>query len=276
VRAQVLVMDYVEMLERLHAAIQPEVYLEIGVDYGRSLVVSRSRTVAIDPHARLSPAVFFNKPWVKVFRMASDDFFQSEMPAATLEGHRLDLAFIDGLHEFTQVVRDLENVERWAHSGTIVVIDDVLPRNTHEASLAWHEGAWTGDVWRVVPFLREHRPDLRCSLVNVWEAGALIVSELNPDHPGMADQALALNRDFAGDGPEYERMVNAWIADSRPVSAELALGALFPTPDAIEPQPERNTPTGKSEPTGTSTHGAPAPPVPAAPRARRRKKRVRR
>jgi hypothetical protein len=266
-------MDYVEMLERLHTAIQPAVYLEIGVDYGRSLTVSRSRSVAIDPGAGLSPGVFLHKPWVKVFRMASDDFFRTENPAATLEGHPLDLAFIDGLHEFTQVVRDLEHVERWAHPGTIVVIDDVLPRNTWEASLTWHEGAWTGDVWRIVPFLREHRPDLRCSLVNVWEAGALIVSELNPHHPGMADRALALNRDFAGDGPEYERQVNAWIADSRPVSAELALGALYPAPDAFDAQPVRSAPVEVSEPLVT---GAKEPPVTAPTRARRRKKRARR
>ena len=223
-------MYYVTLLERLHAAIRPNAYLEIGVAFGQSLGVSRARSIGIDPFAYPEPPAFVGKPWIKLFREPSDDFFRAHEPDEILEGYSLDLAFIDGYHEFTQVVRDLENIERWGHPGTIVVIDDVVPRNAWEASRAPHDGPWTGDVWRIVPFLRDHRPDLRCILVDVWEAGALIVADLNPRHPGMAEAAAALNVDFPGDGPDYDRQVEGWLAEARPLRPEEALRALTLTP----------------------------------------------
>ena len=146
-------MDYLELLDRLHAALDPSAYLEIGVDLGLSLAISRARSVAIDPNPRPSAEAMLGKPWVKLFRTTSDAFFCEHARDSTLEAQPLDLVFIDGLHEFAQVVRDFENVERWSHPGTVVVIHDVLPVNAWQATRLQHGGSWTGDVWRIVPFL---------------------------------------------------------------------------------------------------------------------------
>jgi hypothetical protein len=213
-------MHYLELLDRLHAALQPGVYLEIGVDLGTSLALSRSRSVAIDPAPQLQPEALEGKPWVKLYQQASDEFFQTHNPDAVLEGYPLDFAFIDGLHEFAQVVRDLENVERWGHARTVAVIHDVIPDNAWTASRDFHEGGWTGDVWRIVPFLGEHRPDLDCRLIDVAPTGVFVVTNLNPDHSGMAETAAALDRDFPPDGPEYEALLNAYLAAVSPLPPE--------------------------------------------------------
>lgn len=202
-------------------------YLEIGVAYGATLALSSSRTVGVDPEPHLLRDVVGDKPWLKVFRATSDDFFREHSTERVLEGFPLDLVFIDGLHEFVQVVRDLEHVERWAHPDTVVVIHDVLPGDVYEASQAFHEGRWTEDVWRIVPFLQEHRPDLACRLVAVTESGALIVTRLDPGHPGMAHLAADVNRVFPGDGTAYDRLVEAWLATARPEAPDEVLRVLL-------------------------------------------------
>ncbi|MFN8660417.1 MAG: class I SAM-dependent methyltransferase [Thermomicrobiales bacterium] len=219
-------MFYREFLGHLHAGLQPEVYLEIGIDEGDTLLLSTSRTIGIDPAPKLRHEVLSRKPWLKLYCQPSDEFFAQHSAEATLEGLPLDLAFIDGLHEFTQVVRDLANVERWGHPGTVVVIHDVLPENVHQASHAFREGGWTGDVWRVVSFLGEHRPDLTCRLVDARHSGVLVVTGLDPSQTGMVELATndALNR--VPDGPEYECLVERWLEAARPISPSEALREL--------------------------------------------------
>ncbi len=219
-------MYYLALLARLHDILIPDIYLEIGTQAGDSLALSRSRTIAIDPDPRPRAETVLNKPWLKLYATTSDRFFAEHDREATLEGGSLDLAFIDGLHEFAQVMRDLENVERWAHPGTIVVIHDVLPEVPYQATRVFHEGRWTGDVWRVVPFLQEHRSDLKCQLVNAPNSGVLVVTGLDPSHAGMADLAVAHDRSFPPDGEEYSRLVNAWLQEAQPVRPEDALRAM--------------------------------------------------
>ena len=233
-------MDYLELLDRLHAALAPSAYLEIGVDLGLSLAISRARSVAIDPNPRPSAEAMLGKPWVKLFRTTSDAFFREHARDATLEAQALDLVFIDGLHEFAQVVRDFENVERWSHPGTVVVIHDVLPVNAWQATRLQHGGSWTGDVWRIVPFLQRYRPDLRCFLIDVWETGVLVVTDLSPGHSSVADAAAALDRTFPPDGPDYEDLVERWLADAKPLPPESLLTALYPTPRLVDHHVEHN------------------------------------
>ena len=217
-------MDYFAFLDRLHQAIRPEVYLEIGVEFGWSMALSRSRSIGIDPAPKPHPASLTGKPWLKLYQMPSDAFFQTYDAETVLEGHRLDLAFIDGLHEFAQVVRDLENVERWGHAGTVVVIHDALPATVAQATRRFQPRNWAGDVWRIVPFLREHRPDLTCRLVDATPSGVLVVTGLGAARQGMGDLAAELEREFPPDGPEYDSLVEAFIKEATPLSPEAVLG----------------------------------------------------
>lgn len=221
-------MHYLDLLRRLHDTLQPETYLEIGVDWGESLALSRSRTIAIDPAPKPPPASLLGKPGMLLAVCTSDDFFVRYQREALLGAARLDFAFIDGLHQFTQVVRDLEHVERWSHRDTVIAIHDVLPRNAWEATHDFHDGFWAGDVWRIVPFLREHRPDLRCWLTAADPTGMLIVTNLDPAHPGMSEASASVDRAFPGPGSAYARQVEAFIASAAPRPAAEVLRLLAP------------------------------------------------
>jgi hypothetical protein len=219
-------VHYLEILRQLHDGLHPAAYLEIGVDHGDSLQLSRAHTIAIDPAPKPRPAAFLGKPSLLLAAVASDEFFARYDKRALLGETPLDFAFIDGLHEFAQVIRDLEHVERWAHPGTVVAIHDVLPRNPWEAAHAFHDGVWTGDVWRVVPFLREHRPDLRCWLTAAEPTGMLLVTNLDPGHAGMSQLADDADREFPRPGPDYDRRVEAFIAGAAPAPAVTVLREL--------------------------------------------------
>ena len=53
-------------------------------------------------------------------------------------GTRLDLVFVDGMHLFEFALRDFMNVERHADWWSVIVFDDILPRDVDEAARERH------------------------------------------------------------------------------------------------------------------------------------------
>ena len=92
----------------------------------------------------------------------------------------IDLAFIDGMHLFEFALRDFMNVERHSTPTTVIVLDDMLPRNVVEAARDRTTQDWAGDVYKLVAVLREYRPDLIVIPVDTQPTGLLVV--LAPDH----------------------------------------------------------------------------------------------
>lgn len=165
-----------EFLRRLHRQIKPRTYLEIGVNSGASLRLSRARTIAIDPQFKIIHPLRCNLVMAKA---TSDDFFAKEDAFAHFRGKPTDLAFIDGMHLFEFALRDFINVERETDWSSVVVFDDMLPRNVTEAARDRETRAWTGDVYKVILTLREYRPDLVLIPVDTEPTGLLLV--LAPD-----------------------------------------------------------------------------------------------
>lgn len=170
-----------EFLAELHKLLRPQVYLEIGVQHGYSLVLSspECHTVGVDP----APQLAVNVGNRIVIETTSDDFF-TKSPELTLAG-QIDMAFIDGQHLFEFAIRDFVNIEKLSCPNGVVVFDDVLPRNEQEASRVQCPGDWTGDVWRVYPHLKMQRPDLHLMLVDTQPTGTLVVTGLNPGEPNL-------------------------------------------------------------------------------------------
>ena len=84
----------------------------------------------------------------------SDDFFARADPIVSGGDRRL--AFIDGMHlKLEFALRDFINLEKLTHPGSVVVFDDVLPRNNEEASRVRHSLFWAGDVYKVAVAPRE-------------------------------------------------------------------------------------------------------------------------
>ncbi|MFC4783172.1 class I SAM-dependent methyltransferase [Nocardioides sp. MAHUQ-72] len=169
-----------ELLAGLHEVLRPRNYFEIGVRNGLSLALSRSRSVAVDPFYSLTKEIRCD---VHLVRTTSDEFFARKHPFAHFDVPEVDLAFIDGMHLSEFALRDFINTERYCHPGSVVVLDDILPRTVIEAGRrrvgpAEH-GAWTGDVFKVIESLRTLRPDLVVLEVDTQPTGTLVI--LNPD-----------------------------------------------------------------------------------------------
>lgn len=173
-----------EVLARMHALIQPQLYLEIGLRHGASLALAKCDSIGIDPEPDLARAGPF--PRLDLHPMASDDFFFFRAEAA-LKSRRVDLGFIDGMHLVEFALRDFMNLERVMSPQGAIVIDDVLPNHPIQARRDRQSQVWCGDVWRLLPLLRRRRPDLRLTLLDTAPSGLLIVTGLKPDNRVLWD-----------------------------------------------------------------------------------------
>lgn len=176
-------MNYLEFLTRIQIERSPKLYLEIGVRHGHSLSTARGRSYGIDPAFRIEQEI---DTAVRLFRTTSDEFFARDDLEA-LFGTRIELGFIDGMHQFEFALRDFMNVEHWSDRNGLIVVDDVLPRNNEEAERTQRTPKWTGDVWKLYYCLKEYRPDLDLQLVSTTPTGLLLVSQLNPVNRSLHD-----------------------------------------------------------------------------------------
>lgn len=170
-----------EFLHRLHQALQPRGYLEIGVQTGGSLTLATCPALGIDPAPIVTAPM---EPHHNVYVATSDMFFEQVFamnPSVfDLLPKRLDLVFIDGMHLAEFALRDFIGCEKVSHSGTVIVFDDVLPYGEWIATREQPPGDWTGDVWKIMEVLDANRPDLRLTLVDTQPTGSLMVTGLNP------------------------------------------------------------------------------------------------
>jgi hypothetical protein len=178
-----------DFLQELHRAYQPRSYLEIGINAGYSLTLSRARTIAVDPAFKITSELHCD---LQVVKATSDDFFAREDALAHFPDRSVDLAFVDGLHLFEFALRDFINVERHADWSSVIIVDDVLPRSVVEASRERLTTAWTGDVFKLTEVLARYRPDLVLLPLDTRPTGVLLVLGANPRRTVLSDQYDAI------------------------------------------------------------------------------------
>jgi hypothetical protein len=162
-----------ELLGEVHRAYRPRSYFEIGVNTGRSLALSRTRTIAVDPAFKITAEVQCD---LRLVKATSDEFFAQDDALARFPDGRIDLAFIDGLHLIEFALRDFMNVERHSDWTSVIVLDDVLPRNVGEAARERGDRvAWAGDVFKLGEVLANYRPDLLLLSLDTDPTGVLVV-----------------------------------------------------------------------------------------------------
>jgi hypothetical protein len=178
-------------LRELHRRLRPRTYLEIGVDAGRSLALALPETLAIgvDPAPCLEVELQAN---ARVLAESSDSFFAHHDVTGMFGGVGIDLAFVDGLHLFEQVLRDLANVGCHLAPGGCVVIHDTLPYNRVMVQRRRTTEKWSGDVWKVVECLRRERPELSLVTIGVPPTGLTLVRGLDPADTWLLDDYEAL------------------------------------------------------------------------------------
>ena len=204
-----------QFLHQLHRLVAPRNYLEIGVSTGSSVTISRVPTIAIDPAFQVVHPIRCD---IQLARTTSDDFFDDEDPLRHLKsgrnpfknfwrgralfahyrgGTKLDLALIDGMHLLEFSLRDFINVERFSDWNSVIVLDDMLPRNTDEAARDRHTEAWAGDVFQLKAILKQYRPELTLIPVNTEPTGVLLIL-------GADSENLTLSN-------HYDDIISKWI-----------------------------------------------------------------
>lgn len=172
-------------------------YLEIGVRDGESFRLARAdRKIGVDPVRR--PALATLRAGEEFFEMTSDRFFD-EVATDVLAGSRIDVALIDGLHEFRHALRDLLGVERHMREDGVVVLDDCNPRSAREAQETGDGGAWNGDVWKVAEYVRQERPDLTFVTVDADQGVGIVTGFGRPADapaPETVERYKALPYDY--------------------------------------------------------------------------------
>jgi len=180
--------DYMDLLEQIHALLRPRVYLEIGVNRGKSLALSAAAELAVGVDPNLSSCSRSSVSHARLVEAKSDEFFARADLHAVLEGRPVDLGFIDGMHLFEYGLRDFINMERMCRAGSVILIHDVVPCVPVVGARQRTTRTWTGDVWKVLLCLARHRPDLDLTLVMTSPSGLAIVRNLDPSNRVLADK----------------------------------------------------------------------------------------
>jgi len=170
-------MDRHDFLRGLHGSLRPRSYLEIGVNDGRGLATSSTRSIGVDPDFRINAELACD---LKLVRKTSDDFFAAPDALDWFPARSVDLTFIDGMHLSEFALRDFINAERISTSTSVIIFDDMLPRRTEEAARDRKVREWAGDVFKVAAVLQARRPDLVVVPVDTEPTGLLLVTNLDP------------------------------------------------------------------------------------------------
>ena len=158
------------MINKIIIDFQLKSYLEIGCDQDEvfSKVVIENK-VGVDPvsggNIRLTSDEFFKK---------NTDFF--------------DLIFIDGLHEYSQVKKDIVNSLKVLNPKGIILIHDCMPLSYLDQAIPRGQRKWNGDVWKSIVELRTRNDVFTC--VGCFDQGiGMILNRKN-------DQILELSEDY--------------------------------------------------------------------------------
>jgi hypothetical protein len=178
---------YIERLTQLHRLRKPLTYVEIGVATGSSMACAEPPTTCIGIDPEPAADLRFDAP-TRIFPLSSDAFFQNHDLRSVLNGRPVDLAFIDGMHVFENVLSDFANLERFCSADGVVMLHDCWPIDAAVASRERVTAFWTGDVWRMLPVLACFRPDLSITVMKCAPSGLALVSHLDPGSLVLAKQ----------------------------------------------------------------------------------------
>jgi len=177
---------YIAWLQRLHAVLRPETYLEIGIARGHSLCLALppTRAIGVDPQPMIEVPL---KAETHIFCETSDEFFAQHRLETLTNARPLSLAFIDGSHMFRQAVRDLINIERFCGPRSVLLLHDTVPFDEITQRPERQRRFYTGDVWKTVFCLKHYRPDLEIFTIATPPSGLTAVIGLEPECPVLAE-----------------------------------------------------------------------------------------
>ena len=170
-----------EIIQKIIDKLNSKTYFEIGVGWGgpNFKEVNVENKIGIDP---LSPnkelRKILNKN-IRYFQMTSDEFFATKAPIL-FDEKKIDVAFIDGLHYFKQVLKDVKNCLNYLNEKGVILIHDCNPNSREMQVVPRTQFEWTGDVWKAVVHLRSLFKDINVFVLNC-DYGLGIVTKEKPE-----------------------------------------------------------------------------------------------
>ena len=82
-------------------------------------------------------------------RKTSDEFFK-------YNHKKFDIIFIDGLHVYDQVKKDILNSVNCLNSNGIILVHDCMPDSLDKQAVPRYKILWNGDVWKAIVDLRQN------------------------------------------------------------------------------------------------------------------------
>ena len=112
-------------------------YLEIGCDRDQLFSkVKIQNKIGVDPFSG------------GTVRKTSDKFFLEN-------NEKFDIVFIDGLHIYSQVKKDILNSVQCLKPNGIVLVHDCMPDSVGKQAVPRYKMQWNGDVWKAIVDLRQ-------------------------------------------------------------------------------------------------------------------------
>lgn len=136
-------------------------------------------------------------------RKTSDEFFADNRAT-------FDCIFIDGLHTYKQVRRDIENSLSASSENAVIFMHDCLPCTIGEQAMPREQLIWTGDVWKAIVELRTH-PMVDTAVCTIDRGIGVVVKRRNTDllagwaHQGFEELTY---RDYVANHAKWMRPVD--------------------------------------------------------------------
>jgi len=113
-------------------------YLEIGCDKDQLFSkINLKNKVGVDPVSGGN------------VRETSDEFFLKN-------SKKFDIIFIDGLHVYKQVKKDIINSIKFLKEKGIILVHDCMPDSIGKQAVPRYKMQWNGDVWKAIVDLRQN------------------------------------------------------------------------------------------------------------------------
>ena len=134
-------------------------------------------------------------------RRTSDEFFANNKEI-------FNVIFIDGLHIYDQVKRDIINSSKCLNENGFILVHDCLPRSLSAQAVPRHRYNWNGDVWKAIVDLRRE-PDLEIFTCIADEGISIIQNKKNSNTLIIDKEISDLKfRDFYYNYKEYMRPIS--------------------------------------------------------------------
>jgi hypothetical protein len=154
-------MTRTEIINSLIQKYNYKSYLEIGVNTpsqpGYNWIGVKIQTKhGVDPNVKTT------------FKMTSDEFFEKHI------AQKYDIIFVDGLHIFEQVYKDIINSLKNLNDNGIIIVHDCNPVEEITQRRVRASDAWHGDVWKSILKLRIEEENLEVFTVDTDEGCGII------------------------------------------------------------------------------------------------------